>query len=167
MKFSAGAVLPGLEWWSVAGKEHGSAEAGDDLADCLPIRVFDWCRPLDRVEPFVAALGAEPAAVRWDLGAWLAVPEAALEGVSEKYAFLTRSVNSRDLYQQALSRDHTVHVHVRDGEQVARIQWLADQGGGRFTGRLELALPWPAFLWAGKEPRRRYSHITIHGYKSV
>ncbi|WP_123982760.1 hypothetical protein [Streptomyces sp. Ag109_O5-1] len=53
-------VLPDLRWWASAGEEHGSSEAGDDPADCLPIRVFDWGRPLDRAEPFVAALGQIP-----------------------------------------------------------------------------------------------------------
>jgi len=134
-------VLPGLEWWASAGKEHGSSEAGDDPADCLPVRVFDWGRPLDRAEPFIAALGPDPAAVRWDLDAWPAVPEAELEAISQKYAYLTLTVNSRDLYQDEPSQDHTVHVHVRNrnGDQTARVHWLAGQVGGRFTGRVELA----------------------------
>ncbi|TDD31788.1 hypothetical protein E1286_44440 [Nonomuraea terrae] len=132
-------VLPDLEWWASADKEHGSSEVGDDPANCLPIRVFDWCRPLDRAEPFIAALGPDPAAVRWDLNAWPAVPEAGLEDVSQKYAYLTFTVNSRDLYQNELSQDHTVHVHVRSGDQTARVQWLANQVGGRFAGRVELA----------------------------
>ncbi|MEV6763625.1 hypothetical protein AB0N16_23900 [Streptomyces sp. NPDC051105] len=132
-------VLPGLVWWASAGQEHGSSEAGDDPADCLPIQVFDWGRPLDRAEPFIAALGPDPAAVRWDLDAWPAVPEAGLEAISQKYAYLTLTVNSRDLYQDEPSQDHTVHVHVRDrkGDQTARVHWLADQVGGRFTGRVE------------------------------
>jgi hypothetical protein len=134
-------VLPGLEWSASSGEEHGSSEAGDDPADCLPIRVFDWSRPLDRAEPFIAALGPDPAAVRWDLDAWPAVPEMGLEEISQKYAYLTLTVNSRDLYQDEPSQDHTVHVHVRNrnGDQIARVHWLADQVGGRFTGRVELA----------------------------
>lgn len=134
-------VLPDLEWSASAGKEHGSSEAGDNPADCLPIRVFDWGRPLDRAEPFIAALGPDPASVRWDLDAWLAVPEAGLEEISQKYAYLTLSVNSRDLYQSEPSQDHTVHVHARNrnGDQIARVHWLADQVGGRFTGRVESA----------------------------
>lgn len=134
-------VLPDLKWWALAGEQHGSSEAGDNPADCLPIRVFDWGRPLDRAEPFIAALGPEPAAVRWDLDAWPAVPEVGLEAISQKYAYLTLTVNSRDLYQDEPSQDHTVHVHARDrsGDQIARVHWLADQVGGRFTGRVELA----------------------------
>ncbi|MFJ8864915.1 hypothetical protein ACIRD6_04040 [Streptomyces sp. NPDC102473] len=134
-------VLPDLAWWASAGKEHGSSEAGDDPADCLPIRVLDWGRPLDRAEPFIAAPGPEAAAVRWDLDAWPAVPEAGLEAISQKYAYLTLSVNSRDLHQDEPSQDHTVHVHVRDrnGDQIARVHWLADHVGGRFTGRVETA----------------------------
>ncbi|MFD8869136.1 hypothetical protein ACFV1F_33250 [Streptomyces sp. NPDC059590] len=134
-------VLPDLEWWALAGKEHGSSEVGDDPADCLPIRVFDWGRPLDRAEHFIAALGPDPAAVRWDLDAWPAVPEAGLEAISQKYAYLTLTVNSRDLYQDEPSQDHTIYVHVRDrnSDQIARVHWLADQVGGRFTGRVELA----------------------------
>jgi hypothetical protein len=134
-------VLPGLGWRALVGEEHGSSEAGDNPADCLPIRVFDWGRPLDRAEPFIAALGPDPAAVRWDLDAWPAVPEAGLEAISQKYAYLTLTVNSRDLYQGEPSQDHTVHVHVRDrnGDQIARAHWLADQVGGRFAGRVELA----------------------------
>ncbi|MGA5194297.1 hypothetical protein [Streptomyces exfoliatus] len=134
-------VLQDLEWWASAGKEHGSSKAGDNPADCLPIRVFDWGRPLDRAEPFIAALGPDPAAVRWDLDAWPAVPEAGLEEISQKYAYLTLTVNSRDLYQDEPSRDHTVHVHVpnRDGDQISRVHWLAEQVGGRFTGRVESA----------------------------
>ncbi|MFJ1546433.1 hypothetical protein [Streptomyces sp. NPDC088246] len=134
-------VLPDLEWWASTGKEHGSSEAGDDPADCLPIHVFDWCRPLDRAEPFIAALGPDLAAVRWDLDAWPAVPEAGLEEISQKYAYLTLTVNSRDLYQEEPSQGRTVHVHVRDrnGEQTARVHWLAGQVGGRFTGRVQLA----------------------------
>ncbi|MGW1268724.1 hypothetical protein [Streptomyces sp. NPDC002491] len=134
-------VLPDLEWRASAGKEHGSSEAGDNPADYLPIRVLDWGRPLDRAEPFIVALGSDPAAVRWDLDAWPAVPEAGLEAISQKYAYLTLTVNSRDLYQDEPSQDHTVHVHVRDGngDQIARVHWLADQIGGRFSGRVELA----------------------------
>ncbi|WP_405855052.1 hypothetical protein OG407_04000 [Streptomyces sp. NBC_01515] len=134
-------VLPDLEWWASAGKEHGSAETGDNPADCLPVQVFDWGRPLDRAEPFIAALGPDPAAVRWDLDAWPAVPEAGLEAISQKYAYLTLTVNSRDLYQDEPSQDHTVHVHVRNrnGFQLTRAHWLADQVGGRFNGRVELA----------------------------
>ncbi|MDX3539322.1 hypothetical protein PV721_34360 [Streptomyces sp. MB09-01] len=135
-----GQVLPGLVWWSMAGKADGSSEAGDDPADCLPIRVFDWCRPLESAEPFIAALGPDPAAVRWDLAGWPEAPEAGLERVSQKYAYLTLSVNSRDLYQDDLSPDHTVHVHVRNAvHDTARIRWLADRVGGRFTGRVESA----------------------------
>ncbi|MFD8717764.1 hypothetical protein ACFV2H_07015 [Streptomyces sp. NPDC059629] len=134
-------VLPDLRWWASADEEHGSSAAGDDPADCLPIRVFDWGRPLDRAEPFVAALGPDPAAVRWDLDAWPAVPEAGLEAISQKYAYLTLTVNSRDLYQDEPSQDHTIHVHARDrtSDQIARVHWLADQVGGRFSGRVELA----------------------------
>jgi hypothetical protein len=134
-------VLPDLRWWASGGKEHGSSENGDDPADCLPIRVSDWSRPLERAEPFIAALGPDPAAVRWDLDGWLAVPEAGLGAISQKYAYLTLTVNSRDLYQDEVSQDHTVHVHVRDrdGDQTARVHWLAGQVGGRFTGRVELA----------------------------
>ncbi|MFG2615857.1 hypothetical protein [Streptomyces anulatus] len=134
-------VLPDLEWWALAGEQHGSSKANDNAADRLPIRVFDWGRPLDCAELFAAALGPDPAAVRWDLNAWPAVPEAGLEAISQKYAYLTLTVNSRDLYQDESSQDHTVHVHVRDrnGDQIARVHWLADQVGGRFTGRVELA----------------------------
>ncbi|MEV8452607.1 hypothetical protein AB0467_09535 [Streptomyces sp. NPDC052095] len=134
-------VLPDLAWWALAGKEYGSSETGEDAADHLPIRVFDWGRPLDRAEPFIAALGPDSAAVRWDLEAWPAVPEAGLEAISQKYAYLTLTVNSRDLYQDEPSPDHTVHVHVRDrnGDQTARVHWLADRVGGRFTGRVETA----------------------------
>lgn len=134
-----GDVLPGLEWWASADPERGSSDAGDDPAACLPIQVMDWCRPPDLAEPFIAALGPEPAAVRWDLGGWLEVPEAGLEPISQKFAYLTLTVNSRDLYQKEPSRDHTVHVHCRnrDGDQTARVHWLAARVGGRFTGRVE------------------------------
>ncbi|MFF1721716.1 hypothetical protein [Streptomyces sviceus] len=80
-------VLPDLVWRALAGEQHGSSEAGDDPADLLPIQVFDWGRPLDRSEPFIAALGPDPAAVRWDLDGWPAVPEAGLEAISQKYAY--------------------------------------------------------------------------------
>ncbi|MER7172412.1 hypothetical protein [Streptomyces mesophilus] len=134
-------VLPDVHWWSSAGKEHGSSEGGDHPEDCLPLRVFDWGRPLDCAEPFIAALGTDPAAVRWDLNGWPAVAEAGLTHISRKWAYLTLSVNSRDLCQDELSHDHTVHVHARnrDGDQVARVRWLADRVGGRFTGRVESA----------------------------
>ncbi|MEU4275911.1 hypothetical protein [Streptomyces tanashiensis] len=134
-------VLPDLVWWASDGEEHGSSEAGDNPAECLPIRVFDWGRPLDRAEPFIASLGSDPAAVRWDLDAWPEVPEAGLDAIPQKYAYLTLTVNSRDLYQHEPSPDHTVHVHARDrnGDQLARVHWLAAQVGGRFTGRVELA----------------------------
>ncbi|MFI2288343.1 hypothetical protein [Streptomyces niveus] len=132
-------VLPDLEWWSMAGPEHGSSEAGDDPADRLPVRVSNWSRPLDRAEPFIAALGSEPGALRWDLDGWPEVPEAELDPVTQKYAYLTLSVNSRDLCQDEPSEDHTVHVHVRSESETARIGWLADRIGGRFTGRTELS----------------------------
>lgn len=133
-------VLPDLVWSSSAGAELGSSEAGDDLAGCLPIHVFDWCRPMDRAEPFIDALGPEAAAVRWDLDAWPAVPEAGLERVSQKYAYLTLTVNSRDLYRCEPSQDHTVQVHVKNAAfDTDRITWLADRVGGRFKGRVETA----------------------------
>jgi len=134
-------ALPDLVWWASAGEEQGSSEAGDDPAGCLPIQVFDWSRPLDRAEPFIAALGPDPAAVRWDLYAWPAVPEAGLEAISQKYAYLTLTVNSRDLYQEERSQDHTIYVHVPNppGDRIDRIHWLADQVGGRFAGRVEVA----------------------------
>ncbi|MEV6618472.1 hypothetical protein AB0N31_32360 [Streptomyces sp. NPDC051051] len=134
-------VLPDLEWRASTGAEHGSSGAGDDPAACLPIQVSDWGRPLDLAEPFIATLGPDPAAVRWDLDAWPAVPEAGLEAIPQKYAYLTLTVNSRDLYQDEPSQDHTVHVHVRDrnGDQFPRVHWLAGQVGGRFTGRVEIA----------------------------
>ncbi|MEU6143068.1 hypothetical protein ABZ848_22205 [Streptomyces sp. NPDC047081] len=134
-------VLPDLVWWASAGEEHGSSEAGDDPAACLPIRVFDWCRPLDRAEPFIDALGPDRAAVRWDLDGWPAVPEAGLEAISQKWAYLTLAVNCRDIYQEEPSQDHTVYVHARDrnGDQLPRVHWLADQVGGRFEGRVEIA----------------------------
>ncbi|MEU9455878.1 hypothetical protein [Streptomyces sp. NPDC048277] len=134
-------VLPDLVWWASAGQEHGSSEAGDDPADCLPIRVFDWNRPLDSAEPFISALGPDPAAVRWDLDGWPAVPGEGLEEIAQKWAYLTLAVNCRDIYQEEPSQDHTVYVHVRNrnGDQVPRVHWLADQVGGRFTGRVEIA----------------------------
>ncbi|WP_330306852.1 MULTISPECIES: hypothetical protein [unclassified Streptomyces] len=132
-------VLPDLEWWAKAGKQHGSSEAGDDPAACLPVRVNDWCHPLDVAEPFIAALGPSPAAIRWDLNAWPEVPEAGLEYISQKYAYLTLALNSRDIYQDEPSTDHTVYVHVPSDDDTARIEWLAAQVGGRFTGRIEIA----------------------------
>ncbi|WP_063802919.1 hypothetical protein [Streptomyces griseorubiginosus] len=137
-------ALPKLVWWASAGEEQGSSEAGDDPAGCLPIQVFDWCRPLDRAEPFIAALGPDPGAVRWDLYAWPAVPEAGLEAISQKYAYLTLTVNSRDLYQEEPSQDHTIYMHVPNPpgdriDRIDRIHWLADQVGGRFAGRVEVA----------------------------
>lgn len=132
-------ALPGLVWSSADG-EDGSSKAGDDPAEFLPIRVFDWCRPLDRAEPFIDALGSDLAAVRWDLDGWPAVPEAGLDRVPQKYAYLTLTVNSRDLYQDEPSQDHTVHVHVRNAAFATdRITWLADRVGGRFTGRVQSA----------------------------
>ncbi|WP_405720255.1 hypothetical protein [Streptomyces sp. NBC_00046] len=133
-------VLPDLEWWAAEGKEHGSSETGDDPAACLPIRVFDWCRPMDRAEPFISAVAGTSAAVRWDLNAWPEVPEAELEAVSQKYAYLTLTVGSRDLYQDEPSQDHTVHVHTdgADGSE-RRVEWLAGHIGGRATGRVESA----------------------------
>ncbi|MGV9318485.1 hypothetical protein [Streptomyces sp. NPDC003660] len=133
-------VLPDMVWWAKAGEEHGSSKNGDDPAGCLPIQVFDWCRPMDRAEPFIEALGPDSAAViRWDLDSWRAVPEAGLAQISQKYAYLTLSVHSLDLYQEEPSPDHTVHVHVqdRDGDHVDRVHWLAGQVGGRFTGRVQ------------------------------
>ncbi|MFD4031362.1 hypothetical protein ACFWVP_12780 [Streptomyces sp. NPDC058637] len=133
-------VLPGLEWWAVEGKEHGCSEAGDDPAVCLPVMVFDWGRPMDRAEPFIAAAAGTAAAVRWDLNAWPEVPEADLEAVSQKYAYLTLTLNSRDLYQREPSRDHTIHVHTDGTDGSARrVEWLAGQIGGRPTGRVEPA----------------------------
>ncbi|MEU9319745.1 hypothetical protein [Streptomyces sp. NPDC048295] len=80
------------------------------------------------------------AAVRWDLNAWPEVPEAGLAAVSQKYAYLTLTVNSLDLYQDEPSPDHTVHVHTNgaDGSE-RRVEWLAQCVGGRATGRVESA----------------------------
>lgn len=133
-------VLPGLDWW--ARRESGvrSAENGDDPAEWLPVALHDWCHPLDLAEPFVRALHPQDAAVvRWDLNGWPGVPGAGLESISQKYAYLTLSVYSRDLYQCERAPDHTVHVHVRGEYDADRVHWLAAQAGGRFDGRTELA----------------------------
>ncbi|MEU9207557.1 hypothetical protein AB0D27_06260 [Streptomyces sp. NPDC048415] len=132
-------VLPDLEWWAKADKEDGSSEAGDDPAGCLPIRVFDWCNSLDVAEPFVAAMGPSPVAVRWDLNAWPEVPEAGLPTISQKYAYLTLALNSRDIYQDEPSPDHTVYVHVPSDDHIPRVEWLAAQVGGRYSGRVEIS----------------------------
>ncbi|WP_405551503.1 hypothetical protein [Streptomyces sp. NBC_01171] len=81
------------------------------------------------------------AVIRCDLESWLAVPEAGLEQISQKYAYLTLSVHSLDLYQEEPFPDHPVHVHVRDrdGDHVDRVRWLAGRVGGRFTGRARTA----------------------------
>ncbi|MFI2125740.1 hypothetical protein ACH45E_31835 [Streptomyces sp. NPDC020299] len=133
-------VLPGLDWWAGEESDGRSAKNGDDPVECLPVSVHDWCHPLELAEPFVRALGPQDAAaVRWDLNEWPEVPEAGLESISQKYAYLTLSVNSRDLYQYEHSADHTVHVHVRGEQDLDRVHWLAAQAGGRFEGRTELA----------------------------
>lgn len=132
-------LLPGLNWWARAGEEHGSSESGDDPAACVPISVHDWDHPLQLAETFITALGPDPAAVRWDLNGWPEVPAAGLGCITQKYAYLTLSVNSRDLYQDEPSHDHTVHVHVRGDQDTARVEWLAAQVGSRFTGRVEMA----------------------------
>ncbi|MER6912373.1 hypothetical protein ABT354_11945 [Streptomyces sp. NPDC000594] len=132
-------VLPGLEWSSEAGGRRASWETGEDPAAHLPLQVLDWSRPLDRVEPFIEAMGAECAAIRWDLAGWPEVPGAGLDRVSQKHAYLTLSLNCRDLYQSEPSGDHTVHVHVASLSHRARIEWLAGQVGGAFTGRTESA----------------------------
>ncbi|MET8244853.1 hypothetical protein ABZV31_10800 [Streptomyces sp. NPDC005202] len=67
------------------------------------------------------------------------MPGAGLGLITQKYAYLTLSVHSRDIYQDEPSADHTVHVHVRGEQDLARIHWLAAQAGGRFTGRTESA----------------------------
>ncbi|MFF9777139.1 hypothetical protein ACF1HJ_26205 [Streptomyces sp. NPDC013978] len=132
-------LLPDLSWWAQAGKEHGSSESGDDPAACVPITVHDWDRSLASAEPLIAALGPDSAAVRWDLNGWPEVPTAGLGLITQKYAYLTLSVNSRDLYQDEPSPDHTVHVHVRGDQDTARVEWLAAQVGSRFSGRVEIA----------------------------
>ncbi|MFF4017574.1 hypothetical protein [Streptomyces sp. NPDC001843] len=133
-------VLPGLHWWAREGTEARSAENGDDPSECLPVSVHDWCHPLELAEPFIRALRPQDAAaVRWDLDEWPEVPEAGLESISQKYAYLTLSVHSRDLYQYEPSADHTVHVHVRGEHDLDRVHWLAERVGGRFDGRTELA----------------------------
>ncbi|MET7775997.1 MULTISPECIES: hypothetical protein [Streptomyces] len=132
-------VLPDLDWHASAEGTSASAKTGDDPPDHLPIQVFDWCHPLDRAEPFIPAMGPDPAAVGWDLNAWPAIPEAGLDVVSQKYAYLTLAVHSRDLAQCEPSEDHTTYVHVPDEHHVARIEWLAGRVGGRYTGRIELS----------------------------
>ncbi|WP_327724791.1 hypothetical protein OG920_28425 [Streptomyces europaeiscabiei] len=134
-----GRLLPNLSWWAQAGKEHGSSESADDPAACVPIAVHDWSHPLELAEPFIAALGPDSAAVRWDLNGWPEVPTADLGPITQKCAYLTLSVNSRDLYQDEPSPDHTVHVHVRGDQDTARVEWLAAQVGGRFAGRVEIS----------------------------
>ncbi|BBC36073.1 hypothetical protein SGFS_073670 [Streptomyces graminofaciens] len=133
-------LMPDLKWRALAGEEHGSSESGADPLVCLPVSVHDWCHPLDLAEPFIAALGRDSAGVRWDLNGWPEVPEAGLCLITQKYAYLTLSVNSRDLYQDEPAPDHTVYVHVRDvGLDLDRVEWLAARAGGRFEGKVELS----------------------------
>ncbi|WP_239149642.1 hypothetical protein [Streptomyces sp. SID12501] len=61
-------LMPDADWWAEGGRD-GSSDEGADPAACLPIRLRGWAMPPEAVEPFLRAVGDNPASVRWDFNA--------------------------------------------------------------------------------------------------
>lgn len=125
-------LLPDADWW---GRDPAVASntTGASPYDNLPLHLRRWSVPTEFVTPFLSALGTESAAIRWDFNGWPAAPSVGLAPAGTRSAFLTLSVNSRDIHLDEPSPDHTVHVHV-SGFQPERASWLAAQVGLQLLG---------------------------------
>ncbi|MEV7239578.1 hypothetical protein AB0N06_38780, partial [Streptomyces sp. NPDC051020] len=79
-----------------------------------------------------------PAMVRWDFSGWPEAPEVGLGCGGTRGAYVTVSVNARDLYLEEPATDHTVYVHVKQVE-AQRAAWLAARVGLEVIGELHMA----------------------------
>lgn len=130
-------LLPNAEWWAEDDGD-GSSAKGDEPSAHLPIRLKSWAMSPEIVEPFLDAVGNNPATVRWDFMGWPEAPEAGLGVGGARGAFVTLCVNAHDLELEELATDHMVFVHVKQIE-AERAPWLAAQVGLRVIGDLVMA----------------------------
>ncbi|MEU1341177.1 hypothetical protein [Streptomyces sp. NPDC005827] len=131
------ALLPDAEWWA-EGEKDGASGTGNDPKACLPVWLRRWAGTPETVEPFLKAVGDDPATVRWDFNAWPEAPEVGLEVGGTRGAFVTLCAHARDLDLEETAADHTVFVHVKQSE-AERAPWLAAQVGLRVIGDLVMA----------------------------
>lgn len=131
------ALLPDAEWWAERERDGASDTANDPIA-CLPIRLRRWAGAPETVEPFLKAMGDNPATVRWDFNAWPEAPEVGLGVGGTRGAFVTLCSHARDLDLEEPAADYTVFVHVKQVE-AERAPWLAAQVGLQVIGDLVMA----------------------------
>lgn len=131
-------LLPDAEWWAEGDGGDSSAKGNEPSALLLPIRLRGWAMSPRAVEPFLAAVGDDPATVRWDFTGWPEAPDVSLGLGGARGAFVTLCVNARDLELEEPATDHTVFVHVKQAES-ERAPWLAAQVGLRVIGDLVMA----------------------------
>ncbi|WP_328401072.1 hypothetical protein OHS70_26050 [Streptomyces sp. NBC_00390] len=131
-------VVPEADWWAYGPGRSGSSREGGTAADCLPVFLSDWCRPIHMAEVFLAAAGTASAMVRWDFNGWPAAPEVNLERGGTRGAYVTLATHAHDLYLYEPADVHTVFVHVKQYE-AERAPWLAAQVGLRVIGELAMA----------------------------
>lgn len=130
-------LFPDAEWWA-EDDGGGSSAKGDEPSAHLPIRLRGWAMSPETVEPFLDAVGDNPATVQWDFTGWPEAPGVGLGVEGARGAFVTLCVNSRDLELEEPASDHTVFVHVKQVEP-ERAPWLAAQVGLRVIGDLVMA----------------------------
>ncbi|MER7706812.1 hypothetical protein ABTX81_28430 [Kitasatospora sp. NPDC097605] len=130
-------LLPHADWWA-DGPGPGSSARGDSPMEHLPVRLSSWGMGPDMAGPLLAAVGASPAAIRWDFSGWPEAPDIGLGTGGTRGAYVTVCVNARDLDLTEPATDHTVFVHVKQVE-AERAPWLAAQVGLRVIGELVMA----------------------------
>lgn len=130
-------LLPGADHWSET--DDGVSSGGrDDASARLPVWLQSRGMSPDMTEPFLAALGKNPAAVRWDFTGWPEAPEIGLGIGGSRGAYVTMCVNARDLDLTEPASDHTVFVHVKQVE-AERAPWLAARVGLDVIGDLDIS----------------------------
>ncbi|MGW6746183.1 hypothetical protein ACWGDX_36535 [Streptomyces sp. NPDC055025] len=130
-------LFPDATWWAENDWKRSSAK-GDDPSAHLPIVLRRGARSPETVNPFLDAVGDDPATVRWDFTGWPEAPEVGLDIGGARGAFVTLCVNARDLDLEEPATDHTVFVHVKQFES-ERAPWLAARVGLRVIGDLVMA----------------------------
>ncbi|WP_189849877.1 hypothetical protein [Streptomyces omiyaensis] len=125
-----GAVVSAVDHYgTVANDEIKRGIAAGDLwvrTSLLPVSFCLETRPARLVEEtFIRLVGSRTGYLEWDFFAWPAVAELGLRE-RDKDARVQIAINSQDIYQEIPSTDHTLFIHLREGD-MERGEWLARQ----------------------------------------
>lgn len=111
----------------------GSAE----VLAMFPLTVYVEQCPVGSIEDtLLSVVGTGPSSIDWDWFRWPLIPELGLDARA-KDAALQIAINCRDVNRDVPSADHTVFLHIREGD-TARAEWLAAQVGLQIIGPAQL-----------------------------